>query len=384
MARLLDRLCFFAKRDDEIVHQEAVGAGDLFVGAYGLGKSAQNEKPVGGKFARIFSRRIVARRQGVGQHFDEARQRLCFESAQGFLLAGRDKAGNWNHALLCLGDDFIYGFGVFFEGFLASEAHWEKHGRGNEREIANGIPCAILRENRVANIGAAQEAIGIARLPKRAGGIELDVAPEGFELARREGEHEPEAVVPKRRGCRPEPRHGGIDFGRGCRPELRNGGIDFGRGCRLGELAEFVDPPHDIKIGGFIVIHDQDQMHVIRHDDEIGGCHGWVARMGSAPHLGNCLASLRQRNRGIFIDARENLSPIFGAESEKEEFHASPMEIQFHGDIIADIAMRRGSAPSPGEVGLIWEEATAPSPGEVGDVFHGRVRGGQPRIIERK
>ena len=360
MARLFESLRVFAKRDDEIVHQEAVGAGDLFVGAYGLGKSTQNEKPVGGKFARIFSRRIVARRQGVGQHFDEARQRLCLEPAQGFLLAGRDEAGNRNHALLCLCNDFIYGFGVFFEGFLASEAHREKHGRGNEREIADGIPCAILRENRVANIGAAQEAIGIARLPKRAGGVELDVAPEGFELARREGEHEPEAVVPKRRGFRPEPRNGGIDFGRGCRPEPWRGGIDFGRGCCPGELAEFVDPPHDIKIGGFIVIHDQNQMHVIRHDDEIGGRHGWVARMGVAPHLGNCLASLRQRNRGIFIDARENLSPIFGAESEKEEFHASPMEIQFHGDIIAKI---RGFRPEPrrGGESIPWQGSGRPA-----------------------
>ena len=355
MARLFESLRVFAKRDDEIVHQEAVGAGDLVVGAYGLGKSAQDEKPVGGKFARIFSRRIVARRQGVGQHFDEARQRLCFEPAQGFLLAGRDEARNRNHALLCLGDDFIYGFGVFFEGFLASEAHREKHGRGNEREIADGIPCAILRENRVANIGAAQEAIGIARLPKRAGGVELDVAPEGFELARREGEHEPEFLFPKRRGYRPEPRGSGIDLGRGCRPEPR-----------LCELAEFVDPPHDIKIGGFIVIHDQDQMHVIRHDDEIGGRYGWIARMRSAPHLGNCLASLRQRNRGIFIDARENLSPIFGAESEKEEFHASPMEIHSHGSIIAK---KRGYRPEPwrGGASIRWQGS-----------------GRQPRFIERR
>ena len=370
MARLLERLRFVAKRGDEIVHQEAVGAGDLFVGAYGLGKSAQNEKPVGGKFARIFSRRIVARRQGVGQHFDEARQRLCFEPAQGFLLAGRDKAGNRNHALLCLGDDFIYGFGVFFEGFLASEAHREKHGRGNEREIADGIPCAIMRENRVANIGAAEEAIGIARLPKRTGGVELDVAPEGFELARREGEHEPEFLFPRRRGCRPEPCNE-----TGLRPEPRGSGIDLGRGCRPepcpGEMAEFVDPPHDIKIGGFIVIHDQDQMHVIRHDDEIGGRHGWVARMGVAPHLGNCFASLRQRNRGIFIDARENLSPIFGAESEKEEFHASPMEIHSHGGIIAK---RRGCRPEPrnetglrpeprrGGGGIPWQGSGRPAP----------------------
>ena len=363
MVRLFESLRVFAKRDDEIVHQEAVGAGDLVVGAYGLGKSAQDKKPVGGKFTGIFGRRIVARRQSVGERFYEACHRLCLEPAQGFLFAGRDKAGNRNHALPGFGYDFINGGGVFFGGLFAREAHREKKGRGEERQIADGIPDATGRENRVADVGASQEAIGIARLPKRAGGVELDVAPEGFELARGEGEHEPEAVVPKRRGCRPEPCNE-----TGLRPEPRRGGIDFGRGCRpeprLGELAEFVDPPHDIKIGGFIVIHDQKQMHMIRHDDEIGGCHGWVARMGSAPYFGNCFARLRQRNRGIFIDARENLPPIFGAESEKEEFHASPMEIQFHSDIIAK---KRGCRPEPRNGGIDFGRGFRPEPRRGGE-----------------
>ena len=228
MARLFESLRVFAKRDDEIVHQEAVGAGDLVVGAYGLGKSAQDEKPVGGKFARIFGRRIVARRQSVGERFYEACHRLCLEPAQGFLFAGRDEAGNRNHALPGFGYDFINGGGVFFGGLFAREAYREKKGRGEERQIADGIPDAIGRENRVADVGASQKSIGIARFPKRTGGIELDVAPECLELARGEGEHEPEFLFPKRRGCRPEPQRGVIDLGRGYRPEQRRGG-----GCWL-------------------------------------------------------------------------------------------------------------------------------------------------------
>ena len=311
MARLFESLRVFAKRDDEIVHQEAVGAGDLVVGAYGLGKSAQDEKPVGGKFAGIFGRRIVARRQSVGERFYEACHRLCLEPAQGFLFAGRDEAGNRNHALPGFSYDFINGGGVFFGGLFAREAHREKKGRGEERQIADGIPDATGRENRVADVCASQKSIGIARFPKRAGGIELDVAPECLELARGEGEHEPEFLFPRRRGCRPEP-------------------------CIIGSNPlEFVDSAYDIEIWGFAVIHDQKQMHMIRHDDEIGGRHGRVSRMGCAPRFGNRLTRLRQRDRGIVVDAREYLPPPFRAESEKEEFQASPMEIQSHGGIIS-------------------------------------------------
>jgi hypothetical protein len=96
-----------------------------------------------------------------------------------------------------------------------------------------------------------------------------------------------------------------------------------------------VDPAYYVEIGGFVVIHDQKQMHMIRHDDEIGGRHGRVSRMGCAPRFGNRLTRLRQRDRGIVVDAREYLPPPFRAEGEKEEFQASPMEIQSHGGIIS-------------------------------------------------
>jgi hypothetical protein len=96
-----------------------------------------------------------------------------------------------------------------------------------------------------------------------------------------------------------------------------------------------VDPAYDIEIWGFAVIHDQKQMHMIRHDDEIGGRHGRVSRMGCAPRFGNRLTRLRQRDRGIVVDAREYLPPPFRAEGKKEEFQASPMEIQSHGGIIS-------------------------------------------------
>jgi hypothetical protein len=119
-----------------------------------------------------------------------------------------------------------------------------------------------------------------------------------------------------------------------------------------------VDPAYDIEIWGFAVIHDQKQMHMIRHDDEIGGRHGRVSRMGCAPRFGNRLTRLRQRDRGIVVDAREYLPPPFRTEGEKEEFQASPMEIQFHESIIANsVARRRGSAPNPVEEGEIFYES---------------------------
>lgn len=238
MVRLLDILGVFAKRDDKIVHQEAVGAGDFVVSAYGLGKAAQDEKAIRGKFAGVFSRRIVTRRKRVRQHFNESRLWLFFKAPQHFFFARRDKAGNRDHAFFCFFDDAAYRFAVFFDGHFAREPYRKEEGRSEEREIADGVPCAIRRENRMANIGEPDEAVGVALFPERAGGVELDVAPECLKLARRKGEHKPEFGRPERVGngtgrC-PEPRSGGRSgFGEGLRPEPRSGGVvGFWEGLR--------------------------------------------------------------------------------------------------------------------------------------------------------
>ena len=218
--RLLDSLGVFAKRDDEIVHQEAVGAGDFVVSAYGLGKAAQDEKAIRGKFAGVFSRRIVTRRKRVRQHFNESRLWLFFKAPQHFSFAGRDKAGNRDHAFSRFFDDAAYRFAVFFDGLFAREPYRKEEGRSEEREITDGVPCAIRRENRMANIGEPDEAVGVALFPERAGGVELDVAPECLKLARRKGKHKPEFRRPEgcamRRGSAPNPvAEGEAAFGKG-------------------------------------------------------------------------------------------------------------------------------------------------------------------------
>ena len=221
--RLLDSLGVFAKRDDKIVHQEAVGAGDFVVSAYGLGKAAQDEKAISGKFAGVFSRRIVTRRKRVRQHFNESRLWLFFKAPQHFSFAGRDKAGNRDHAFSRFFDDAAYRFAVFFDGLFAREPYRKEEGRSEEREITDGVPCAIRRENRMANIGEPDEAVGVALFPERAGGVELDVAPECLKLARRKGKHKPEFRRPEgcamRRGSAPNPvAEGEAAFGKGSAP----------------------------------------------------------------------------------------------------------------------------------------------------------------------
>ena len=236
--RLLENLGVFAKRDDKIVHQEAVGAGDFVVSAYGLGKAAQDKKAIRGKFAGVFSRRIVTRRKRVRQHFNESRLWLFFKAPQHFSFAGRDKAGNWDHAFSRFFDDAAYRFAVFFDGLFAREPYRKEEGRSEEREITDGVPCAIRRENRMANIGEPDEAVGVTLFPERASGVELDVAPECLKLARRKGKHKPEFRRPEGvdngTGLRPEPRSGGGGgIEEGLRPEPRGGGgFGFWEGLR--------------------------------------------------------------------------------------------------------------------------------------------------------
>lgn len=74
---------------------------------------------------------------------------------------------------------------------------------------------------------------------------------------------------------------------------------------------------------------------MVGHYDEIGRGYRFVARMGRAPYFGDNFSNRRERNRAIFIDAREDSSSLFRTDSNKEEFSAALMEIQFHGSIIA-------------------------------------------------
>ena len=89
-------LCAYATTQlcREIVHREAVGAelargGEILANVAGghrrgVGEAREDEQAVGGELARIFRRGIVARRQGAGQHFDEARAGHRLQPAQEF------------------------------------------------------------------------------------------------------------------------------------------------------------------------------------------------------------------------------------------------------------------------------------------------------------
>lgn len=233
---------------------------------------------------------------------------------------------------------------MFFDGFLARESNWEEKRRCEEREITDGVPNAIRRKNRMADIAAPDEAVGVARFPERAGGIELNIAPKRLKLARRKGEHKPE-VGGKETGLRPEPCSGRrVSNGTGRCPEPRRGRdrwlfIQRGSGWQprlINEAIEFVYPANDIEGGGFVVIYNKEQVDMVGHYDEIGRGYRFVARMGRAPYFGDNFANRRERNRAIFINAREDSSSLFRTDCNKEEFSAALIEIQFHNIIIAN------------------------------------------------
>ena len=395
----------FAKRDDEIVHQKAVGAGDFVVCTYGLRKAAQDEKAIRGKFARVFCRRIITRRKSVRKHLNKSRTRLFLKTPQHFSFAGRDKAGNRDHAFSRFFNYVVYRFAMFFDGFLSREPNWEEKGRCEEREVTDGIPNAIIGENRMVDIAAPDESVGVALFPESAGGIKLNIAPKRLKLARRKGEHKPElgrerrgsngtGLCRKETGLCPEPRRGrGVGFWEGLCPEPRRGRdrwlfIQRGSGWQprlIDEAIEFMYPANDIEGGGFIVVYDQKQVDMVGHYDEIGSGYRFVARMGRAPYFGDNFANRRERNRAVFIDAREDSSSLFRTDCNKEEFSAALMEIQFHGSIIAN---RRGKetglCPEPRRGrGVGFCEGLCPEPrrGEGRWLFIQRGSGWQPRYI---
>ena len=298
----------------------------------GFRKAAQDEHAACGKLAGVFGRRIVARRQGVREHFDEAGTRLGLEAAQHLLFARRDEAGNRNGALPGLFDDGINGFAMLPERELAGEPHRDQKRRGEQSEIAERIPATFWIERVMADIGVAKEAIGVAGFPKGARGIELDVAANGGKLARFKGEDEPEAgrPTPWRQGDggsgAPEPClwKGCFAYGSGApEPRLWKGRIWVcgARGrLRPRGFGKLMDPINNIKRGVLVVIHDQEQVDVIGHDYEIGSGEGGIGGVLALPHGDNAFARRSESDGGIVIKAGKNLGPLFDTERDEEEF----------------------------------------------------------------
>ena len=162
----------------------------------GLRKAAQYEHAPRGKFAGIFRRRVVARRQRVRERFYETRQRLRFQSPQHFLFPWRNEARHRDGAMPRLCYDFVYLRLVLFQRLLAREAHREKKWRGDEREIAKRVPSPRFVQYRMADVCAADETIWVSQFPKRPRGVELDVAANGRELARIKRKDKPETRFP--------------------------------------------------------------------------------------------------------------------------------------------------------------------------------------------
>ena len=190
--------CLGAEGGGEAIHDVAASAQILAGIGRALRKAAQDQQAVGGEFAGIFCRRIVARRQGEWHGLDEAGLWLGLEAAQKLLFAGRDEAAYGHEAAHGALHDAIDFGGVFFGCFAHGEAHMVEEGRGKEREIAHGIPAPGGIKHRMADVGESDEAIGMARLPQRPRGIEPDVAANGLELPRIEGKLDEAAAVPAR------------------------------------------------------------------------------------------------------------------------------------------------------------------------------------------
>ena len=133
----------------------------------GLRKAAQYEHTPRGKFAGIFRRRVVSRRQRVREGFYETRQRLRFQSPQHFLFPWRNEARHRDGTMPRLSYDFVYFRFVLFQRLLAREAHREKKWRGDEREIAKRVPSPRFVQYRMADVCAADETIWVSHFPKR-------------------------------------------------------------------------------------------------------------------------------------------------------------------------------------------------------------------------
>ena len=90
--------CLGAEGGGEAIHDVAASAQILAGIGRALRKAAQDQQAVGGEFAGIFGRRIVAWRQGEWHGLDEAGLWLGLEAAQKLLYAGRDEAAHGHEA----------------------------------------------------------------------------------------------------------------------------------------------------------------------------------------------------------------------------------------------------------------------------------------------
>ena len=112
----------------------------------------------------------------------------------------------------------------------------------------------------------AGETIGMFRLPNRPRRIVADVVPNCGELARGEGEHEPEAPLPKDGGCCPPSPPGLL-----LRPSGGCRGLGGGAPVPCGLLHEAMGENERLKARIFVEIHYQHEVHMVGHDNPVAG-----------------------------------------------------------------------------------------------------------------
>ena len=85
------------------------------------------------------------------------------------------------------------------------------------------------------------------------------------------------------------------------------------------------------KGGVAVEIHDQEQMHMIRHDDRIGGCERRIERVQMPPERSYAFPQ-RCEARPTFLinDAREHLSPSRNAQGDEEELQSMTGKSEVH------------------------------------------------------
>ena len=374
---LVPRLC--AERGGHCIHGEASRA-QAFARLGRSGREAGTaQEPVGGEFARIFRRGVVARRKGEGRHLHEAGARFGLEATQQLLFARRDEARNGNRPASRLSQDSLDFGGVFFGGLFHREAHVHEEGRGKQQGIAHGVPAARRVEDGVLEVGEAGEALGVVSLPDSARGVEPDVAADGFELARIEREFDIGRALEEGRngrGLRPRTpagevaperdrtrigaslRNGAGEVGgnRGfggkaeaCAPGVAAMGGDWGFGGaapvrsafrprRFHGVEQAMGRPERVEAAILFVVGDEQEVKVVGHDDEIGNrCRLKGAVRGHERGLQQ-FAERQQRGPLFFIDEpRKNGAAAFDAYCDEEELQTMMGEVEFHGNSIENV-----------------------------------------------
>ena len=348
------RLC--AERGGHCIHGEASRA-QAFARIGRSGREAgKDQEPVGGEFARIFRRGVVARRKGEGRHLHEAGARFGLEATQQLLFARRDEARNGNRPASRLSQDSLDFGGVFFGGLFHREAHVHEEGRGKQQGIAHGVPAARRVEDGVLEVGEAGKAFGVVSLPDSARGVEPDVAADCFELARIEREFDIGRALEEGRngrGRRPRTPAGEVAPERDrtrIGASLRNGAGEVGgnrgfggaapvrsafRPRRFHGVEQAMGRPERVEAAILFVVGDEQEVKVVGHDDEIGNrCRLKGAVRGHERGLQQ-FAERQQRGPLFFIDEpRKNGAAAFDAYCDEEELQTMMGEVEFHGNSI--------------------------------------------------